>query len=493
MRTIKREALLLNQNKLKSLKELCKAYSKEKQYWLNNLKGWRLQAQLGNPRIIRDELVKQGYKSRYGLQARHWKLALQDAVETWDKYWKAVFAKVSPNIHTKDLKDIERRYAYWLLKGYSQFAQVMQGQIPKPPFEIDLPSCRKIAGYLQRSVRRHKGRPPTVKKHRTVKFDANCYEVFEYHDRQYIKLMSLERGKRIIIPLRGKTNIEGNLTLVVDELVYIHISNELTPSARESDTLEAVDFGYTEVMTDTEGMSYGMQLGDILTKASETRFEKMQKRHKLHSIEKKLRIKDPLKAKKIRKYNLGTKKLRNRTRKVQKTLSREINSAINELIEKKSPSILVTENLSHLFTYNKSKKINRKLSGWVRGTIQDRISFKALAEGFRHEQVNPAYGSQTCPNCDYVDQKNRNADKFKCLFCRYEDQSDRVAALNYARRYGDVEIGLYTPVAKVKTILLGRFHRRLETGQPVTVPGRTLDTVLVGNPQPSIETMCHSR
>jgi hypothetical protein len=31
---------------------------------------------------------------------------------------------------------------------------------------------------------------------------------------------------------------------------------------------------------------------------------------------------------------------------------------------------------------------------WLKGKLQDRIAFKALAEGFRHEQVNPAYGSQ---------------------------------------------------------------------------------------------------
>ena len=138
---------------------------------------------------------------------------------------------------------------------------------------------------------------------------------------------------------------------------------------------------------------------------------------------------------------------------------------------------MITEDLSHFFVYNKSKGINRKLSAWLRGNIQDRISFKALAEGFRHEQVNPAYGSQSCPYCEFVDHRNRKGDKFKCLHCGHEDMADRVAALNYARRFGDPEIGQYTPYCQVKTILLDRFHRRLEVGQPVTVPGRTLETV----------------
>jgi hypothetical protein len=110
-----------------------------------------------------------------------------------------------------------------------------------------------------------------------------------------------------------------------------------------------------------------------------------------------------------------------------------------------------------------------------------------LAEGFRHEQVNPAYGSQTCSKCDFVDRKNRTADKFRCLHCRHEDIADRIAAENYARRYGDQQISLYTPYREVKTILLDRFHRRLEAEQSVTVPGRTLETVPGMNPPTPVE------
>src|SRR5271163_1702802 len=76
--------------------------------------------------------------------------------------------------------------------------------------------------------------------------------------------------------------------------------------------------------------------------------------------------------------------------------------------------------------------MNRKLSSWLRGKLQDRVAFKALAEGFRHEQVNPAYGSQSCPFCEFVDSRNRKGDRFQCLHCGHEDVSDRIAAQNYA-------------------------------------------------------------
>jgi IS605 OrfB family transposase len=233
-------------------------------------------------------------------------------------------------------------------------------------------------------------------------------------------------------------------------------------------------------MTDTQGLRYGTQFGAALTQGTENRHQKMQKRHKLHALAKK--SSNPERTKRIQKYNLGKKKHNANTKRLRAALEKEINTAINQLIEIKNPSVLITEDLRHAFNYDKSKKVNRKLSNWLKGKLQDRIAFKALAEGFRHEQVNPAYGSQSCPHCEFVDQKNRKEDRFQCLHCGHEDSSDRVAALNYARRFGDPEIGQYTPYRQVKTILLDRFHRRLETEKSVTVPGRTLETAVVMGP-----------
>ena len=480
MRTLKRRALPLNAKKQKALESLCQAYTREKQAWLQHFQAWKCQPYLGRPRTLRDEMIKQGYRSSNELQARHWKLALEDAAETWDKYWQSTFVTIRLKIsHRKDLSETERHYAYWLLKGYSQFSAMMQGKSPQPPFVIEDLSGRHIAGYVRRITRQCQGKPPTVKKARSVRFDANCYDLFEHKGRQYIKLMSLVPGKRVCIPLSGITPISGTITLVLsEENIDFHIPQELKKKKLPKTPPEAVDFGYTEVMTDTQGIRYGVQFGTILTQVSDNRHQKMQKRHKLHAIEKKKRTPNPNKAKRLRKYNLGKHKHHATAKRFKTTLEKEINTAVNQLIQTKNPSILITEDLRHTFKHDKSKQMNRRLSSWVRGKLQDRIAFKALAEGFRHEQVNPAYGSQSCPFCEFVDHRNRKKDRFQCLHCGHEDISDRVAAQNYARRFGDPEIGRYTPYRQVKTILLDRFHRRLETGQPVTVPGRTLDAVV---------------
>ena len=134
--------------------------------------------------------------------------------------------------------------------------------------------------------------------------------------------------------------------------------------------------------------------------------------------------------------------------------------------------------LRHAFTFDKPKGMNRRLSSWAKGVLQDRLEFKVLAGGSRHEQVNPAYGSQTCPSCGFVDSKNRNGDRFKCLHCGHVGHADQVAAFNYLHRRDDLQITRYTPYREVKSILMGRFNRRLEAQHSgATVPGRTLEAV----------------
>ena len=128
MRTIKRNTVSLNKEKQTSLEQLCLAYSRGKQHFLQMLKGKRFVALLGTPRKIRDSLVKEDYQSPYGLQARHWKLALQDAIDTWDAYWKALFLAVRSRVSSHILKDEERHYAYWLLSHYGQFSLLMLGR-----------------------------------------------------------------------------------------------------------------------------------------------------------------------------------------------------------------------------------------------------------------------------------------------------------------------------------------------------------------------------
>ena len=120
--------------------------------------------------------------------------------------------------------------------------------------------------------------------------------------------------------------------------------------------------------------------------------------------------------------------------------------------------MIVTERLD-LRGKAKSREMSRQVSYWMRGSLKERMSFLALAEGFCHKQVNPAYSSQMCPTCLFVHQDNRRGDLFQCLNCGHRDQADRVAAENLKAREKDPDILIYTPKSVVKAILRARFEK----------------------------------
>jgi len=164
---------------------------------------------------------------------------------------------------------------------------------------------------------------------------------------------------------------------------------------------------------------------------------------------------------------------------------------VNALHREKAPALLVHESLRGLRGKFKSKRLSRIVSTWMRGLVKERLEFKASAGGSRREQVNPSYSSQMCPVCGFVHYRNRQGDRFQCLFCGHGGDSDAVAAVNLLERLDDPEICLWTPKARGKAILMSRFRRRVESwrfpfspeqanlavlaevGITATVPGRT--------------------
>jgi len=486
MRTIRRISLKLNSCKWKRLLELVNRYAKEKDAHLLFFGSDATFAGCASDRERRDLLQNEGYRSPFGLQARSWKLALKDAIETTSKQWSQIAADLCPKIAAKTGWDEGmKRYAYWLLSRPHRVAQLCSGPAQLPVhFSIDPPKQRTVRNYLRRVIRRHRGRRPRVKIARSVMMDANMYTVFMQDGTQYIKVMSLLAGKRLVIPLCGNTPIRGNIRLVLDpplRRVEIHYAAEIKSVSPLQGPECAIDAGVSEVFTDEQGNRYGENFGKTLSEISESGNLSGKARNHLYQIAKKSQEKgDFKKARRIRKFNLGRKKLYERRKTARAELARQINTAINDVIEKRSPQVIVTEKLD-IHGKAKNKKLSRRVSYWTRRILNERIAFKASAGGSRREQVNPAYSSQMCPACGFVHTDNRQGDAFQCTHCGHADHADRVAAINLRARLGDPEITLYTPNDRVKSILLVRFNARLEnSGNRATVSGRTPEMVLVG-------------
>jgi IS605 OrfB family transposase len=437
-----------------------------------------------------------------------WKMACNDACEMMHKYWLACFEKVRTAVYQNDkLTKEQKHYANYVLKDNSQLYSRLQlllnrqliavstvkpkksagdnlfcGPIQiKPLIAIADKDRNKVVDYLFKKIKQLRGNYPKVKLARSMVLDANMYDVKQDKAKnQYLAVMSLKSGKRIRIPLSGNLAGKqdaagkiyfGNIRLVLSDKrqrkIEMHYSVDISikpVNQPESVNRIGLDAGYTEVFADNNNFKYGKDFGLQLQDKSDKLSDKNKKRAKLRSLADNYDLAGKHeKASQIRKYNLGTFKYDRYFNKATSSTECMINSAINQVYEKNKsdkPLMIVTEDLSKAISRKIGKRMNRRLSSWTKGIIAERIEFKALVKGFSHQVVNAAYTSQTCPNedCGYVDKRNRNADKFKCLKCGHMGHSDHIAAINIARRAGYPGITLYTPYTKVKEILMVKFN-----------------------------------
>ena len=95
-------------------------------------------------------------------------------------------------------------------------------------------------------------------------------------------------------------------------------------------------------------------------------------------------------------------------------------------------------NMEHL--EGDSFKDKKVLGVWTYYELQQYIKYKAEIEGIKVRFVNPAYTSQTCSKCGYIDEENRpTQEKFKCKKCGFEMNADRNASINISRKTEDVK------------------------------------------------------
>ena len=74
--------------------------------------------------------------------------------------------------------------------------------------------------------------------------------------------------------------------------------------------------------------------------------------------------------------------------------------------------------------------------------------------------VKPAYTSQACPSCGYINPNNRHGTKFLCRCCGRISHADVVGAINLLRRSEDKQINCCDGTSEVKILLRGRFRSK---------------------------------
>ena len=118
-------------------------------------------------------------------------------------------------------------------------------------------------------------------------------------------------------------------------------------------------------------------------------------------------------------------------------LEHEIAAAVKTYINSIDRSTLTVLERLDIKEFDKSRKINGKLSMFARGSLQKKLMEKLNWHGYDFLEVEPAYTSQVCPECSFLSKSNRDGKDFTCQCCGYHDDADHVGGINIRARAMD--------------------------------------------------------
>lgn len=167
------------------------------------------------------------------------------------------------------------------------------------------------------------------------------------------------------------------------------------------------------------------------------------------------------KAERIRKNNTrGRKSFARQSRKIQAHLEGLINEEI-ALVLKTDQNIghIVMEDLDIRGAASKYKRMNRLLSEWMYGVLQERIEYKAGLKEIGVSYVNQAYSSQYCHICGAKVTRDKSAHEKAFCPVHKEMNADINAASNLVWIYENhPEITKWTPRESIKKL----YEERIE-------------------------------
>lgn len=412
----------LTQSKFRQLEEIaCRLGRLRKEIWqeFGGLKSLQIKH-----RQIRDNWVK---TRTFDVPARLWKETLRDVFQDIEMYRAAAEKKTIQDIYRNFSDKDKRRGLTNLVKNNNWLYN----------------------SYIHRRMRKNfKHGKTNVENH--IVLDSHCYTWFEKDGQGWLSVMSLIPYKRLAIPLNSNVKIEGTIRIILkDASVEVHYPKEITETKSCGSEILGVDKGYTEALTDSNGQRYGLDLGELLSKESDYRKDKYQKRAKLQKIAKK----SETKRLNIEKNNLGKKKLNKRKSRFESNAQDLISKAVHSVVDK--AEFIICEDLTKQIKGKKySKNQNRRMAAWTKGIIRKSLESVSQRRGASLHNVNGAYTSQVLNSCGHFGV--RQGDRLYCKFCKVVVDSDINAAINILNRFYDDEIGQKDSPSKVKKVLLSR-------------------------------------
>jgi hypothetical protein len=246
-----------------------------------------------------------------------------------------------------------------------------------------------------------------------------------------------------------------NLRIVVKGAVTeIHYAIEKDCGRPHGEGSIGVDKGYTEAFADSRGEFHGQGFGVELRAFSDAAHKTGIGRNKLYSLEKKHREAGRIaKADRIRRNNLGTKKLIARRKWTQVRLRNIAFKAAHSIVDK-AVTIGAEDLTSPIARRTPWKGFNRRMGFWAKGVLAEALGNVTEQRGACLVHVNAAYTSQIDSQTGLLEGK-RVGDRFHHVSGDVSS-ADTNAAVNVEDRMRDPEITRYMPYKQVERILLSR-------------------------------------
>jgi putative transposase len=282
---------------------------------------------------------------------------------------------------------------------------------------------RKIFGQL---CKRH--RKPNLKNinmvidQRGIKL-TNAKSAKKFH--LWARLSTLTKGNPIWIPLISYEYFERRvgkraLSVQINETVKgfkLGILTDVTDALAQSRAeyvpeVEsiALDLGLRNLFATNEGDLLGRDWMDKLLKM-DVRLTKYAAHRQRIGLKK-------VRSKKYREY----------VQQMKGYISSDVNRILNSLVKAQKPAEIIVEHLNFQ-NPNLSKRMNRLLSWFGKGAIQQKLKDLNETYGIEITECNSAYTSQECSCCGYVDKRNRSKQAaFSCLWCGSTMHADVNAA-----------------------------------------------------------------
>jgi putative transposase len=147
------------------------------------------------------------------------------------------------------------------------------------------------------------------------------------------------------------------------------------------------------------------------------------------------RIRKRLQAKKTSSARRLLKKRRRKEARFATDVNHQISKRIVAEAERTGRGIAI-ENLGGIRERVRLRKPQRAtLHSWAFAQLGRFLAYKAQQTGVAFVQVDPAYTSQQCHRCGWIDKKNRRSQaSFACVRCGFVGHADHNAAHNIAQR-----------------------------------------------------------